>query len=29
LPTGDRAGKPSLVQVKLGGSSGYNFVPLR
>ncbi len=29
LPTGDRAGKPILVQVKLGGSSGYNFVPLR
>ena len=29
LPTGDRAGKPTLVQVKLGGSSGYNFVPLR
>ncbi|MEG3858464.1 ABC transporter substrate-binding protein [Microcoleus sp. herbarium12] len=29
LPSGDRAGKPILVQVKLGGSSGYNFVPLR
>ena len=29
LPTGDRAGRPILVQVKLGGSSGYNFVPLR
>ncbi|WP_341732372.1 ABC transporter substrate-binding protein [Microcoleus sp. EPA2] len=29
LSTGDRAGKPILVQVKLGGSSGYNFVPLR
>ena len=29
LPTGDRSGKPILVQVKLGGSSGYNFVPLR
>ncbi|MEG4145378.1 ABC transporter substrate-binding protein [Microcoleus sp. Pol12B5] len=29
LPTGDRAGKPILVQVKQGGSTGYNFVPLR
>ncbi len=29
LPSGDRAGSPILVQVKLGGSSGYNFVPLR
>ncbi|MEG4025159.1 MULTISPECIES: ABC transporter substrate-binding protein [unclassified Microcoleus] len=29
LPTGDRAGKPILVQVKLGGNTGYNFVPLR
>lgn len=29
LPTGDRAGSPILVQVKLGGNSGYNFVPLR
>jgi branched-chain amino acid transport system substrate-binding protein len=29
LPTGDRAGQPILVQVKQGGSSGYNFVPLR
>jgi branched-chain amino acid transport system substrate-binding protein len=29
LPTGDRAGKPILVQVKIGGISGYNFVPLR
>lgn len=28
LPTGDRAGKPILVQVKLGGNTGYNFVPL-
>jgi len=29
LSTGDRAGKPILVQVKQGGSTGYNFVPLR
>src|SRR4028118_15868 len=29
LPTGDRAGKPILVQVKQGGTTGYNFVPLR
>ncbi|MEG4224666.1 ABC transporter substrate-binding protein [Microcoleus sp. N9_B2] len=29
LPTGDRAGKPILVQVKQAGSTGYNFVPLR
>ncbi len=29
LPTGDRAAKPILVQVKQGGSTGYNFVPLR
>ncbi|MEG4939487.1 ABC transporter substrate-binding protein [Microcoleus sp. F4-D5] len=29
LPAGDRAGKPILVQVKQGGSTGYNFVPLR
>jgi branched-chain amino acid transport system substrate-binding protein len=29
LPTGDRAGKPILVQVTQGGSTGYNFVPLR
>ena len=29
LPTGDRAGNPILVQVKLGGNTGYNFVPLR
>ena len=29
LHTGDRAGKPILVQVKQGGSTGYNFVPLR
>ncbi|MEG4344332.1 ABC transporter substrate-binding protein [Microcoleus sp. A003_D6] len=29
LPTGDRAGKPILVQVKPGGNTGYNFVPLR
>ncbi|MEG3899355.1 MULTISPECIES: ABC transporter substrate-binding protein [unclassified Microcoleus] len=29
LPTGDRAGKAILVQVKQGGSTGYNFVPLR
>jgi branched-chain amino acid transport system substrate-binding protein len=29
LPTGDRAGKPILVQVKQRGSTGYNFVPLR
>ncbi|MEG5238458.1 ABC transporter substrate-binding protein [Microcoleus sp. AT9b-C3] len=29
LPTGDRAGKPILVQVKQGGSTGYSFVPLR
>ncbi|MEG4579189.1 ABC transporter substrate-binding protein [Microcoleus sp. MON1_C5] len=29
LPTGDRAGKPILVEVKQGGSTGYNFVPLR
>ena len=29
LPTGNRAGKPILVQVKQGGSTGYNFVPLR
>lgn len=29
LPTGDRAGKPILVQVKQGGSTGYNFVPMR
>ncbi|MEG4233688.1 ABC transporter substrate-binding protein [Microcoleus sp. Pol11C3] len=28
-PTGDRAGKPILVQVKQAGSTGYNFVPLR
>jgi branched-chain amino acid transport system substrate-binding protein len=28
LPTGDRAGKPILVQVKLGGNTGYNFAPL-
>ena len=29
LSTGDRAGKPILVEVKQGGSTGYNFVPLR
>jgi branched-chain amino acid transport system substrate-binding protein len=29
LPTGDRAGKPILVQIKAVGKTGYNFVPLR
>jgi branched-chain amino acid transport system substrate-binding protein len=29
LPTGDRAGKPILVQVKQVANTGYNFVPLR
>ena len=28
LPTGDRTGKPILVQVKLQGNTGYKFVPL-
>jgi len=29
LPTGDRVGKPILVQVKQVANTGYNFVPLR
>ena len=29
LSTGDRAGKPILVQVKQVANTGYNFVPLR
>lgn len=29
LPKSDRAGSPILVQVKVVGSSCYNFVPLR
>lgn len=28
LPTGDRVGKPILVQVKRAGNTGYKFVPL-
>lgn len=28
LPTGDRAGNPILVQVKSGGNTGFEFVPI-
>lgn len=28
LPTGDRAGNPILVQVKRGGNTGFEFVPI-